>query len=81
MTTKKGVSVICELWNTFMIFFFFLKNKQNIKYFLIWVKSVLISVNDQLIIMNIKVLILLNKKNCTCKIFDIKLVLRLNIFM
>ena len=80
MTTKKGVSVICELWNTFMIFFF-LKNKQNIKYFLIWVESVLISVNDQLIIMNIKVLILLNKKNCTCKIFDIKLVLRLNIFM
>ena len=80
MTTKKGVSMICELWNTFMIFFF-LKNKQNIKYFLIWVKSVLISVNDQLIIMNIKVLILLNKKNCTCKIFDIKLVLRLNIFM
>ena len=81
MTTKKGVSVICELWNTFMIFFFFLKKKQNTKYFLIWVKSVLISVNDQLIIMNIKVLILLNKKNCTCKIFDIKLVLRLNIFM
>ena len=77
MTTKKGVSVICELWNTFMIFFF----EKQAKYFLIWVKSVLISVNDQLIIMNIKVLILLNKKNCTCKIFDIKLVLRLNIFM
>ena len=60
MTTKKGVSMICELWNTFMIFF--LKNKQNIKYFLIWVKSVLISVNDQLIIMNIKVLIVLTTK-------------------
>ena len=62
MTTKKGVSMICELWNTFMIFFFLLKNKQNIKYFLIWVKSVLISVNDQLIIMNIKVLIVLTTK-------------------
>ena len=55
MTTKKGVSMICELWNTFMIFFSFEKQAK-------WVKSVLISVNDQLIIMNIKVLIVLTTK-------------------